>query len=123
MSRHLLSHTRSVFGDRLGVACFTRNVDEPSLFKEYCARRPGIIIGLSEESVEYARARSEGIPIINARFCLHEPRNIDKLFLLPPGKEVLVINKTKLHTEETIRGRSASMGHRKRISTFRLLKN
>ncbi len=26
-------------------------------------------------------------------------------------------------TEETIRGRSASMGHRKRISTFRLLKN
>ena len=103
MSRHLLSHTRSVFGDRLGVACFTRNVDEPSLFKEYCARRPGIIIGLSEESVEYARARSEGIPIINARFCLHEPRNIDKLFLLPPGKEVLVINKTKLHTEETIR--------------------
>ena len=46
MSRHLLSHTRSVFGDRLGVACFTRNVDEPSLFKEYCARKPGIIIGL-----------------------------------------------------------------------------
>ncbi len=102
MSRHLLSHTRSVFGDRLGVACFPKCGRALSFQGVLCAK-PGIIIGLSEESVEYARARSEGIPIINARFCLHEPRNIDKLFLLPPGKEVLVINKTKLHTEETIR--------------------
>ena len=107
-------------GDRTNVPAFAvphqicfRGQARGSLFYLKCGRalsfqgvlcaKARIIIGLSEESVEYARARSEGIPIINARFCLHEPRNIDKLFLLPPGKEVLVINKTKLHTEETIR--------------------
>lgn len=102
LSRHLLSHVHSIFGDNLGVACFTRYVDESPLFQEYCALHPNVIVGMSDESAEYAAAHASGIPVIRGSFRVHEPKNIDKLFLIPPGQEVLVINKTKRYSEETI---------------------
>ena len=102
LSRHLLVHVYKIFGDSFGVACYTRYVDDPSQFQEYCRMKPRLIVGMSAASSEYAMSHSSGFQVISGTFYLLEPENIDKLFLIPPGKEVLVVNKTRLYAEQTI---------------------
>jgi hypothetical protein len=92
----------SVFGDNLEISVYYSSLNNENLLKNHLSSPIDLIIASGKLSYEYILKFVNKEKVMIALKEISEPEHFDRLFLIPKGKKVLVVNETKNGTLETI---------------------
>lgn len=98
-----ISQIKAVLGNSIGLTAWIKEYEDIAQLYALLAYKPQHIIGSSLESVAFVQQHYDADKISVADLYLHRPSCIDQLFLIPQGKQVLVVNKTERTAHQVIR--------------------